>query len=340
MTLALLLTDNTPDSARRSLAEVTAGLAARGITVVSPPACGAWALARWLRREGVRAVLATAPEAAVTGGWAARLARVRAAWRVEGPELRGSLTRLHLAAALCGMVLVSAPSANELLHKLLPEAQLTQLPPGIDAAVCAPTPPGTRPLPVIGLPGAWTSAHGQETLARALLLLHAHGQRAALCFTPPGDDPVAARHHALTQGVLKAAGLAGYALTSAAAPLDFLADCDVVVLHAPLDGCPRTALEAAACGRPVVAARHTGLHEIIDDGRTGLLVPAYDPRALADALALLLASPALRREMAARARRRVETHYPLARHLDALQSALGLASTAATQSTHAANGRP
>jgi glycosyltransferase involved in cell wall biosynthesis len=100
------------------------------------------------------------------------------------------------------------------------------------------------------------------------------------------------------------------------------------------------ALEAAAGGRPVIAAQSAGLQEIIDDGRTGLLAPPHDPRALADALALLLASPALCREMAARARRRAETHFTLARHLDTLLALLGLATAAAPPAAVVASALP
>ena len=56
-------------------------------------------------------------------------------------------------------------------------------------------------------------------------------------------------------------------------------------------------VEAMACGRPVVAAAVGGMKEIVADGETGLLAPADDPDALADALDRLLASPDQRRAM-------------------------------------------
>jgi glycosyltransferase involved in cell wall biosynthesis len=58
-------------------------------------------------------------------------------------------------------------------------------------------------------------------------------------------------------------------------------------------------VEAQACGLPVVASRFGGFPEVVDEGRTGLLVPPRDPQALAAAVRELLEDPARRRAMAA-----------------------------------------
>jgi glycosyltransferase involved in cell wall biosynthesis len=57
-------------------------------------------------------------------------------------------------------------------------------------------------------------------------------------------------------------------------------------------------VEAQACGLPVVASTFGGFPEVVDAGRTGLLVPPRDPAALAAAVAGLLAQPARLRVMA------------------------------------------
>jgi glycosyltransferase involved in cell wall biosynthesis len=79
------------------------------------------------------------------------------------------------------------------------------------------------------------------------------------------------------------------------APL--FAASDVVVFPATRPHFARPAVEAAAMGVPTVASRLPGLDELVDDGETGLLVPAGDPGALAEALGRLLRDPALRRRM-------------------------------------------
>jgi D-inositol-3-phosphate glycosyltransferase len=67
------------------------------------------------------------------------------------------------------------------------------------------------------------------------------------------------------------------------------------------------AVEAMACGRPVIATSVGGLAETVVDGRTGLLVPPRRPDRIADALRTLLADPSLRTRLgtagAARGRR-------------------------------------
>ena len=61
------------------------------------------------------------------------------------------------------------------------------------------------------------------------------------------------------------------------------------------------AIEAALCGRPTLATRGSGLEEAVLDGETGLLVPADDPEATADAVLGLLADDALLRRLGATA---------------------------------------
>lgn len=78
---------------------------------------------------------------------------------------------------------------------------------------------------------------------------------------------------------------------------------DVFVLSSREEGIPNALLEAMAAARPCVATRVGGNAEVLEDGRTGWLVPAQDPAALAGALGSALADPAeaARRGAAARA---------------------------------------
>lgn len=66
---------------------------------------------------------------------------------------------------------------------------------------------------------------------------------------------------------------------------------------------------AYACGKPVVATRVGGLPDVIEDGRSGFLVPPQDPAALADAVIRVVQDPALAQAMGQRARELAETRY-------------------------------
>jgi glycosyltransferase involved in cell wall biosynthesis len=68
------------------------------------------------------------------------------------------------------------------------------------------------------------------------------------------------------------------------------------------EGLPKTLLEAAACGRAMVATDAPGCREIVVDGHNGLFVPGKNPVALADAIEQLLADPDRRRAMGRAAR--------------------------------------
>ena len=85
-----------------------------------------------------------------------------------------------------------------------------------------------------------------------------------------------------------------------------LAACDVFALPSLYEGSSLAVLEAMAAGIPIVSSAIGGTEELIEDGRSGLLVPPGDAPALAAALRKLLADPELREDFAARARQRVD----------------------------------
>jgi len=64
-----------------------------------------------------------------------------------------------------------------------------------------------------------------------------------------------------------------------------------------------------ACGMPVVATRSGGIVEVVEDGKTGLLVPPLDPGALADSIQQLLENPELRRSIVAAGPNRVRAKF-------------------------------
>jgi D-inositol-3-phosphate glycosyltransferase len=81
----------------------------------------------------------------------------------------------------------------------------------------------------------------------------------------------------------------------------FYSAADLTVMPSHYESFGMVALEAMACGTPVVASRVGGLARLVRDGDTGLLVPAEAPDALATAVDRILSDPAAYRRMSSRA---------------------------------------
>lgn len=88
-----------------------------------------------------------------------------------------------------------------------------------------------------------------------------------------------------------------------------LGQADIACLPSYREGLPKSLLEAAACGLPIVTTNVPGCREVVVDGVQGFLVPARDSRALADALIKLIVDPELRLRMGAAARVRAEKEF-------------------------------
>ena len=75
------------------------------------------------------------------------------------------------------------------------------------------------------------------------------------------------------------------------------------------EGIPKSLIEAAACGRPIVTTDSPGCREIVENGKNGFLVKPRDVQDLSDALRKLLTDAELRREMGQNSRTLAETGF-------------------------------
>lgn len=116
-----------------------------------------------------------------------------------------------------------------------------------------------------------------------------------------------------------------------AAVLAALAGADLFVLASKVardgdrDGLPNVLMEAQAAGLAAVATRVSAIPELIEDGATGVLVPAGDPPALAAAVAALVRDPGRRQALGAAGRERVRAAFGHDAGLDRLAGRFGLA---------------
>jgi glycosyltransferase involved in cell wall biosynthesis len=86
---------------------------------------------------------------------------------------------------------------------------------------------------------------------------------------------------------------------------------DVFVISSRREGTTTTAIEAMASGLPIVATDVGAIHEVVEDGRTGYLVPSNDPEALAGRIAGLLDDPVQREKIGSHARREYERRFSM-----------------------------
>jgi len=84
---------------------------------------------------------------------------------------------------------------------------------------------------------------------------------------------------------------------------------DLFVLASHREGMPRAAMEAAATGLPIVATSVRGCRQVVDDGRTGLLVPVRDAAALATAIERLATDADLRTRLGSAGREKAVAEF-------------------------------
>jgi hypothetical protein len=95
-----------------------------------------------------------------------------------------------------------------------------------------------------------------------------------------------------------------------------LSAADCLAMSSDFEGLPMVALEAAAAGRPVVATEVGSIAALVEDARTGHLVPKGDVAALAERLVQVLGAPDRGRSMGAAGRARVLDRFPLSRCIE------------------------
>ena len=100
---------------------------------------------------------------------------------------------------------------------------------------------------------------------------------------------------------------------------ELLACCDLFVLPSEAEALPNALLEAMAAGLPVVATSVGGIPEIITDGVSGVLVPAKNPHALAEAILRILQDPRFAKELSRAAQETARAQFGFDRLLAELE---------------------
>jgi glycosyltransferase involved in cell wall biosynthesis len=246
---------------------------------------------------------------------AARLLRVPLVAYQRGSEWNSPVTRA-LAPRVARYMANSKTTMADLCALGVPPERIRVVYPPLDVAAFDPHRPTslTRaalgisgPGPCFGIIGVLVPWKGQRVfLAAARRILDRVPEAWAVIVGAPPDGDVTyeedLRHLARRLGIAERVVFAGF--RGDIAPVLGLLD---VVVHASVEPEPfgRVIVEAMAMRRPVVAARAGGPIEILEDGRTGFLVPPGDDGALAERVIQLLTDPLLAGRIAGLAQREV-----------------------------------
>jgi sugar transferase (PEP-CTERM/EpsH1 system associated) len=204
-------------------------------------------------------------------------------------------------------------------------ARVSQIYNGVDVQRFAPAASRVRDCPfqsadewLVGTVGRLQAVKDQVSLAHAFVRAARMQGGERLRLVVAGDGPL----RAPVEAVLRDAGLSARAwLCGERADVpDILRSLDLFVLPSLAEGISNTILEAMATALPVVATAVGGNPELVLVDRTGTLVPAADPDALARAIAAYAADPARARAHGAAGRERALARFSLERMVQDYQA--------------------
>lgn len=287
-----------------------------------------WHLVRLLRRERPMLVHGFTIKCAVYGSLAARLAGVPARVnavagmgyvftssqmkaRLLRPVVRG-LLRLALGGRDARLILQNADDVELFQRAGLVEPAHIRLirGSGVDCrqfAEVSRTASGDGRLRVL-LASRLLWDKGVAEYVAAIRQLRAQGRaiQALLAGTPDPGNPAAVPESTIRGWVDE--GLVMW-LGHVDDMVSLLGSVDVMVLPSYREGLPRTLVEAAACGLPLITTDVPGCREVVSDGIDGLLVPMGDSEALAQAIRRLQDKPEFARALGDAARTKARTQF-------------------------------
>ena len=193
------------------------------------------------------------------------------------------------------LILLSSFQKRSFEEEGLDAGRLHQVPLGVDLDTFRPLRQGPNDPFTIGFVGQVTQRKGVSYLITAFEALRARGVRLLIVGRPVGP-----RRAWLREGVTHEPPVARRDLAGVYARMD------VFVLPSLIEGFGLTALEAMACGVPVIVSENTFGSDIVVDGQNGFVVPIRDAEAIAERIEELATDEALRATMATNARATAE----------------------------------
>lgn len=201
-----------------------------------------------------------------------------------------------------GIVLVQNPDDRAAMHDLgIGEGKIVLIPgSGVDTDALQPMPEPEGPI-TYGFAGRLLTDKGIRALVAAHDIVRSQGleTRLLIAGNPDPANPASVSAEEVDEWTRRP----GITWLGHVKDISSLwRQCHFAILPSHREGLPGSLMEAAACGRAMIATDAPGCREIVIDNQTGLLVPIEDPTALAQAISKLATSPDLRARYAGAAR--------------------------------------
>ena len=281
-------------------------------------------LAKFIRAQNIDIVHTNSLKADILGGLAGRLAGRPVIWhirdRIAKDYLPSSVVKLFRSLAHVIPTRTIAVS-DAVAATLLKNSRLDDLITVVHDGTFLPIEPVDRPqrasssFPIrIGLIGRISPWKGQHIFLRsAAIILKQFPDACFLIVGAPlfNEETYDQEIRSLTKrlGIESSVEFTGFC-----SDIPQIISTLSLVVHASTTPEPfgQVIIEGMAAGKPVVATNGGGVPEIVEDGKTGILVPMGDSAAMAAAICNILENPQHAAEMGLHARQRVENHFTLA----------------------------
>ncbi len=241
--------------------------------------------------------------------------RIGSRREIAAGKTRGQIALQRAAYGCAHHIVANAEAvATRLRREWVPAQRISVIPNGLDLSRFSP-----RPLPTtltrIAMVANLRPGKGHDTLIDALPLLLARFPDVRVDLIGNGTERAALEQRVGARGLASVIRFVGHAEDVGA----HLSESHLFTLPSESEAFPNAVLEAMAAGLPVVSTAVGGIREVVEHGRTGLLVPPRDPRALADALASLIADPTRAQALASQGRALVERRYSFDRMVRSME---------------------
>jgi glycosyltransferase involved in cell wall biosynthesis len=257
---------------------------------------------------------------------AAHQTRTPAVWHIrEAPDFYNSnkihklLDKVNLCVCVSDWVRRSFELTNEKARVVYNGVDLSAFAPGLDTGNLMAEFGISEKDVVVGLIGSISKRKGSDIFARAAQIVSKNGKD--IRFVIVGDFIPGEFFRLGFNKLLKKLNL-GCALILTGPRKDaakIMSSMDMIVNCSLSEPSGRTIIEGMALEKPIIGSSVGGIPEVIDDGKTGILIPPNDPASLAAAVMKLAADPALRRSMGTAGREKARKLFTIENHVKEIE---------------------